>query len=431
MFIKISNKTFYDRHINEVQKFLINKKALHIINRKSKGKIYDDTSERLYLNITDKDLIQKDKKYDVVILTDIIETHPNVFDLFSQISDILNDDGKFIISTFNTKYKFVIRALELLNLKDKTIKYSFIQNKKIKNIISGIGFEEVNYYTRQVFPFKLFGIGSFLNLALEALFKFLNIGIKTYSVYRVKKSKIDNFNKTIIIPAKNEEGNLDTLIKRIPKIEKYQILIPCGVSQDNTYEVAKRISKEENFFEIQTFMQTGTGKANAVWDSLKIASGDLIAILDADISVDPETIPKFFKIIEFNHADFVNGTRLIYQMEKGSMRKINHFGNRVFQFIVGKITNQQLSDSLCGTKVFKKELIEDLLYWQKQSVVKDPFGDFDLLFSATYTGQKIIEYPIHYRARKYGTTQISRFKDGFKLIKYLVSSYFLFNTSKF
>jgi len=111
MFIKISNKTFYDRHINEVQKFLINKKALHIINRKSKGKIYDDTSERLYLNITDKDLIQKDKKYDVVILTDIIETHPNVFDLFSQISDILNDDGKFIISTFNTKYKFVIRAL--------------------------------------------------------------------------------------------------------------------------------------------------------------------------------------------------------------------------------------------------------------------------------------------------------------------------------
>ena len=82
-------------------------------------------------------------------------------------------------------------------------------------------------------------------------------------------------------------------------------------------------------------------------------------------------------------------------------------------------------------KVFKKELIEDLLYWQKQSVVKDPFGDFDLLFSATYTGQKIIEYPIHYRARKYGTTQISRFKDGFKLIKYLVSSYFLFNTSKF
>jgi hypothetical protein len=430
MIFKISNKTFYKRHSAEVSRYTVNKSTLHIINQKSKNKVIDLGVEKLFIDIENKNPLELTSNYDVVILTDIVESHPNIFELFSQISNNLKIDGKLVISTFNSKYKFLIRFLELLNLKDKTKKYSFIHNKKIKNIVSGLGFQEVSHYSRQIFPFKLFGLGTYLNLTLEAVFKFANLGVKTYSIYRVQKAKFENSKKTIIIPAKNEEGNLRPLIKRIPRDSNYQILIPCGYSEDETFSVANSIMKEENFFEVETFMQSGTGKANAVWDSLNLASGDFIAILDADISVEPETIPKFFEIIENNHADFVNGTRLIYQMEKGSMRRINHFGNRAFQYLVGKIINEPLSDSLCGTKVFKKELIEDLAFWQSETKTKDPFGDFDLIFTAAYTGKKIIEYPIHYHARQYGSTQISRFRDGFKLIKYLFNSYFLFNTSR-
>lgn len=430
MLFKIPHKTFYKRHSEEVCRYVINKKALHIINQESRDKIVDLNVPKLYIDVDIDNSLQLDESYDVVILTDIIETHSNVFELFNQIADNLNIDGKLIVSTFNSKYKIIIRFLELLNLKEQTKKYSFIHNKKIKNIISGLGFEEVNHYSRQIFPFHVFGIGSFLNLILEAFFKFANLGVKSYSVYRVQKSQFKKSKKTIIIPAKNEEGNLQPLINRIPKDFEYQILIPCGISQDETFAIAKSIEKNEKFFNVEAFMQSGKGKANAVWDSLNLASGDFIAILDADISVEPETIPKFFEIIENNHADFVNGTRLIYQMEKGAMRKINHLGNRVFQYIVGKIINQPLSDSLCGTKVFKRELIDELFFWQNKTITKDPFGDFDLIFTASYTGKKIIEYPIHYRARQYGTTQISRFRDGFKLIKYLFNSYFLFNTSR-
>jgi hypothetical protein len=430
MLLKLSNKSFYKRHSAEINRYITSGRALHIINKKSQNKVEDKYSTKYFLDNEDINLDSLREEFSSVVLTDVVETHPNVFELFSEISIHLKPGGKLIISSFNTKYKPIIKVLEFLNLKDKTSKYTFIQNTKIKNIISGLGFEQINFYTRQIVPFHLLGFGTFLNLFLESLLKFLNLGIKTYSVYRLNKSKVLSHQKTIIIPAKNEEGNLETLIKRIPRVEKYEIMIPCGISEDKTFEISNLLSKNEEYFKIETFMQSGNGKANAVWEAMHKSTGDVIAILDADISVDPETLPHFFEIIDNNLADFVNGTRLIYQMEKGSMRAINHFGNRLFQYIVSKIINQPLSDSLCGTKVFKRELIEDILLWQNKSLTKDPFGDFDLLFTASFTGQKIIEFPIHYRARQYGVTQISRFKDGFKLIKYLIYSYFIFNTSK-
>ena len=223
---------------------------------------------------------------------------------------------------------------------------------------------------------------------------------------------------------------MQNIINRIPKNEKYEIIIPCAVSKDNTVSVAKNISEQEKYFTIKTFTQTGKGKANAVWEAMEKIDSEVVAILDADISVDPETIPDFFEIIDKNNADFVNGTRLIYEMERGSMRYLNHLGNRVFQYFVGKIISQPLTDSLCGTKVFKRDLYKKIIWWQDSSNALDPFGDFDLIFTAAFTGQKIIEYPIHYRTRTYGKTQISRFRDGYKLIKYLLKSFKVIKTSQ-
>ena len=130
-------------------------------------------------------------------------------------------------------------------------------------------------------------------------------------------------------------------------------LFSIGTSSDNTELIAKK-NKENKDIDIKVINQTKTGKANAVWEAIDVSNGELIAILDADISVDPETMPYFFEIIELNNADFVNGTRLIYEMEKGSMRFINKVGNRAFQLIDGILTNVDLTDSLCGTKVLKE-----------------------------------------------------------------------------
>jgi glycosyltransferase involved in cell wall biosynthesis len=210
-----------------------------------------------------------------------------------------------------------------------------------------------------------------------------------------------------------------------------EYILVCAKSQDNTREVALKLIKQYPKMDIVYVEQKSNGKANGVFEGITFAKGDVLAILDSDISVDPEKLFDFFEIIENNSADFVNGTRMIYPMEKKAMRFLNKIGNKTFQYIISKVIFQDLSDSLCGTKVFKKTNIESLLSWRYNQKVIDPFADFDLIFSSAYHGLKIAELPVHYKARVYGTTQISRFRDGYKLLVYFLYSFYLFNVSKY
>ena len=299
--------------------------------------------------------------------------------------------------------------------------------KKIHVIGRSAGFEKIKFYTKQFLPFKLVGLGEVINRVIESMLNKFNLGIRTYLLfYKQEACSREDLSKSIIIPAKNEEGNLEKLINRIPYLgDSCEVIISCGVSKDNTLDVAKSLGS--NIFDIKVIEQSSNGKANAVWEAMDICKGEIIAILDADISVEPEKLSDFFEIIELNRAEFVNGTRLIYSMEKGAMRFLNVIGNRLFQRFISTIIKQPLTDSLCGTKVFKRDLIKEIKNWQKYIDLKDPFGDYDLLFSASYSGKEILELPIHYKKRTYGRTQISRFRDGYKLIRYLTKSYIIIN----
>ena len=430
---KISNKIFYYRHKKEIEKYLESKNSLHILNISSKNKIINIESDKLFLDLNDPNNlpnIDKNKKYDRILLTDVIENHDDVFTLLARVTYSLSYDCKLIVSSINSRYSLIFKIFEYLKIKDSNKNNSYIHIKKIKNITNGLGLEYQKYYTKQLFPFKLFFIGDIINRTLEVLFFPFNLGIKTYMIFRPLNRGGRKLSKSIIIPAKNEEGNLKELVSRIPKFDDTEIIFSYGKSEDNTLKMMNEISDIFSNFIFKVVIQSETGKANAVWEALEVVENEVIAILDADISVEPETLSDFFNIIEKNSADFVNGTRLVYDMDKKSMRFLNKIGNRFFQYFISKIIKEPLTDSLCGTKVFKKTYIEDLYRWQSIISAKDPFGDFDLIFSAAYSGQKIVELPISYKERRYGTTQISRFKDGYKLLIYLLASFRIFNTSR-
>ena len=176
-------------------------------------------------------------------------------------------------------------------------------------------------------------IGNFINSIMELLMAKFNLGIKTYSLFQKQDKTAYKFSKSIIIPAKNEEKNLEPLIKRIPKFPDLETIIVCGKSKDKTLDEAKRLIKVYGDLNINVLEQTKNGKANAVFEAIKFSQNDLIAILDADISVDPETLEDFFGLIEQGKADFVNGTRFVYRKEKHSMRFFNILGNKVFQLL--------------------------------------------------------------------------------------------------
>ncbi len=430
--LKLNSNTFYTRHQNELNRYIFNKSdTLHIIADDVEKKNLKNDCDYIFVEKEEnlgKVINQIDKLYSLIIITDLLESTEELNDMFNQLNLKLIENGKLLITSLNNTWYPVVNLLEKLKLKKESRKKIYTGVKKLSNVLPKTSLILVDYNTRQLLPFKVLGIGNFINSLLEILFSKFNLGIKTYMLFQKISTSSRQLSKSIIIPAKNEEKNLVPLIGRVPKFKDMEIIIVCGASEDNTLEVANSI-KEKSSLNIQVIEQSGKGKANAVFEALAITTNDAIAILDSDISVDPETLTDFFRILEDGEADFVNGTRFVYRMEKDSMRFFNVIGNKIFQILIAIVISRNLSDSLCGTKVFQKELKEKILTWQDYNKAPDPFGDFDMLFSAAFSGQSIAEYPIHYRSRQYGKTQISRFRDGFKLLYYFLNSVVNFNSS--
>ena len=434
--MKISSSIYDQNHIKELERHTqAFNKSIHLISRKNRSiNKFENVTEELLL-VDDNNLIKTlnsiQGSFDLVVITDLFELTDDIYSVFKSIANILNPDGKLLVNSVNPKWNAVLKIFEKLQLKTASQDRAYIHPKKIINIAKSDGYELNQYYSRQLFPFRIFGLGKIVNKILEVILLPFNVGIKNYMVFGSYKIENQIKSKSIIIPAKNEEKNLIPLIKRIPHFnEEYELVVVYGDSKDKTEEVVLNLENVFPELNIKVLKQSSNGKANAVWEAVEICDMELIAILDSDQSVDPETLEHFFEILENGNADFVNGTRLIYPMEDKAMRTINTLGNKIFQFLISLVIKQKLTDSLCGTKVFKKSSVKKIKYWQNSLSSKDPFGDFDLIFSAAYAGDKILEYPVHYRARVYGETQISRFRDGFKLIKYFLESYYLFNISK-
>ena len=229
----------------------------------------------------------------------------------------------------------------------------------------------------------------------------------------------EKFSTTVVIPARNESGNIENAITRLPKFGKHvEIIFIEGNSTDDTWETILRIQeKYKDTHDIKTGQQTGKGKGDAVRMGYDMATGDILMILDADLTVPPEDIPKFYEALSRGKGEFINGARLVYPMENNAMRFLNTLGNKFFSMAFSWLLEQPIKDSLCGTKVMFREDYVKLIGNRKFFGEFDPFGDFDLIFGASKLNLKIVEVPIRYNERKYGETQISRFRHGILLLK--------------
>ena len=235
---------------------------------------------------------------------------------------------------------------------------------------------------------------------------------------------------SIVIPARNEEGNKELLInalnklKRIP--QKKEIIFVEGNSQDNTFMMLENLKKDfSNDFKIMLLRQTSKGKKNAVVEGFNISSGDTLAIIDSDLTVDIEDSINAIIQASRNENILINCSRTIFPMEKDAMRWANYIGNRCFAILLSIIINNPVSDALCGTKVFSRKFfnfMKDNGSWESSL---DPFGDFTVIFEAAKNDIRILNYPVRYYARKSGAPNISRWIDGLKLLKvcwvYLIS----------
>ena len=229
---------------------------------------------------------------------------------------------------------------------------------------------------------------------------------------------------TIVIPARNERGNIEAAVKRIPPFaDDIEIIFVEGHSTDGTWDEIERVAAAYSHYDIKTMRQSGIGKADAVFAGLDSARGDVLMILDADLTVPPEQLPKFWEAIRSGKGEFVNGSRLVYPMEDQAMRFLNLVANKAFSIIFTWLLSQRLTDTLCGTKVLRRAEYQRLKAGRSYFGDFDPFGDFDFIFGASKLGLKIVEVPIRYASRTYGETQISRFRHGLMLLRMVLFAF--------
>ena len=223
---------------------------------------------------------------------------------------------------------------------------------------------------------------------------------------------------SVVVPCRNERGNIEGAVLRTPVLAKWQeIIFVEGNSTDGTYEECERVRAAYPDHNIQVMRQSGKGKGDAVRKGFAAARGDILVILDADLTVPPESLPKFVTALTQGKGEFINGSRLVYPFESGAMRFLNTLANRSFAAIFSWLLNQRFTDTLCGTKVLRKSHYDKIVANRGYFGDFDPFGDFDLIFGAAKLNLKIIEVPIRYADRRYGETNISRFRHGWLLLR--------------
>ena len=364
--------------------------------------------------------------FDYIVLSDTIGMLDDIETALRQLHPVCGPDTRIIIAYYSQLWEPLLKVAEWIGLKMPQPPTNYLNSTDFLNILDLAEFEPIKMDYRQLVPRRLLGLGTLINRFLAPLPGIRMLCLRTYVVARsLKAERPAELTTSIVIPCRNERGNIETAIQRLPAFGKAQEIVYVeGNSSDGTYEECLRVKEAyASTHDIKVLKQDGRGKGDAVRKAFANASGDILMILDADLTMPPEALPKFYSAIVSGKAEFVNGTRLVYPMEHEAMRPLNLIANRFFARVFSYLVNQRFSDTLCGTKAMSRRHYEAIARGRDYFGEFDPFGDFDLIFGASKQNLKIVEVPVHYGARVYGETQISRFRDGWLLLRMVGFAY--------
>jgi len=345
------------------------------------------------------------------------------YDIEKTLADLkprLSRSSRVIAVTYNPYLAFFYWLANFLGIRKGELPSTFITRNDLSNIAALAGYDVCRIRPVAYSPWKLLGLGNLINKVAPVIPVFRWLAWCNVIVLRPRISSLEKRpTLSVLIPARNERGNIENALKRMPDLgTELEIIFIEGHSSDGTWEEIRRVSKEySSKYKIQCHRQSGKGKGDAVRLGMSRATSDLVVILDADLTMPPELLGRFYEAYCKGLADFINGTRLVYPMEGEAMRFLNRLGNVFFAKSLSFVLDARLGDSLCGTKMFSRRDWDRFVAWRNDFGDFDPFGDFEMLFPAAILGLGVIDVPIRYLARTYGTTNISRFRHGLMLLK--------------
>ena len=354
---------------------------------------------------------------DVVLFNGNFNHSTDIQELLETVRPHVGRRGRVVVALYNSYLSWLFRLADRLGLRQGPPILTFITRPDLDQLARLAGFELVRLRPVAYAPWHFLGLGSLLNVVMPAVPGLRWLSLVTVAVLRpLIAGERERPTLSIVIPARNEKGNIENALRRLPHFGAVtEVIFVEGHSSDGTWEEIQRVTSIWNGrpgLRVCAFRQSGKGKADAVRLGFSKASGEVLTILDADLTMPPEKLTRFYDAYCQGAADFVNGTRLVYPMEGEAMRFLNRLGNVFFAKLLSFVLDVRLGDSLCGTKLVSRRDYERFVRWRRDFGDFDPFGDFELLFPAAVLGTGIIDIPVYYRARTYGTTNIRRFRDG-------------------
>ncbi|WP_207455664.1 glycosyltransferase [Azospirillum sp. SYSU D00513] len=361
------------------------------------------------------DLAAIEGTFDVILLSDTIGFLDDAEETLRLLRRFATPRTRVIASYHSRLWEPVLRLAERLGMKMPQAQQNWLSTADTMNLMELAGWEPIKREWRQLLPVRLLGLGTLVNRVLAPLPGVRRLCLRNYVVARPEPEAelVPPPSCTVLVPCRNERGNIENAILRLPRFAPdLEVIYVEGHSRDGTYEECLRVRDAHPDWDIKVMRQPGKGKGDAVRAGFAAARGEVLMILDADLTVPPESLPKFYRAIASGQGEFVNGTRLVYPMAGQAMRFLNLIANRSFASIFSFLLNQRFTDTLCGTKVLWKRDYEQIVANRHYFGDFDPFGDFDLIFGAAKLNLKFVEVPIRYADRSYGETQISRFRHG-------------------
>jgi SAM-dependent methyltransferase len=360
-----------------------------------------------------------DERFDAIILSDLVNELWDVQRVFNRARRLSYPGTRIILNTYSRLWEIPRALAEKLKLVQPRLPQNWLTVEDLSNLLYLGDFEVIRASSEIMWPIPTPFLDRICNHYLVKLWPFRWFGITNIVIARPKPQPVSPEPVvSVVVPARNEAGNIAAVFERIPQMGAgTELIFVEGHSKDDTYAAIVREMEIRQRPRTKLFRQTGKGKGDAVRMGFANASGDLLMILDADLTVPPEDLPRFYEAWRSGKGEFINGVRLVYPMQERAMRFFNTVGNKFFSLAFTWLLGQSIKDTLCGTKVLSRADYEKIAANRAFFGEIDPFGDFDLIFGAAKLNLRIVDLAIRYRERTYGDTNIQRWSHGALLLK--------------
>jgi ubiquinone/menaquinone biosynthesis C-methylase UbiE len=362
--------------------------------------------------------------FDVIILSDLVNDLWDVQTVFEKIALLCTSRTRVIINTYSRLWELPLALAQRLDLATPVLGQNWFTVEDVSGLLYLADFEVVRHWEEFLWPWDTPLLAGLFNRFLVKLWPFRYLALTNFIVARPLPGNQPSKQEplvSVIVPARNEAGNIPHIFARTPEMGKgTELVFVEGHSKDETLAAIEKAMAANPERRCRVFQQSGVGKGDAVRLGFDKASGDMLMILDADLTVPPEDLPRFYQVLCSAKGEFANGVRLVYPMDKQAMRYLNMVGNKFFSLAFSWLLGQPIKDTLCGTKVLWKEDYELIAANRPYFGDFDPFGDFDLLFGAAKLNHKIVDLPVRYRERTYGATNIQRWQHGWLLLRMML-----------